>query len=76
MMQALAGRAPTAAEMKILVSGFEKRRSKYEKDVASAEKLLKFGDLPLEAKVPKPELAAYTLVASTILNLDEVVTKE
>ena len=39
-----------------------------------AAKLLKVGETPAPA-IPAPELAAWTMVASQILNLDETLTR-
>jgi hypothetical protein len=33
------------------------------------------GDSPADTNLPAPELAAWTLVASQVLNLDESLTK-
>ena len=41
-----------------------------------ARKLLSEGDSPRDEKLNVSELAAYTTVASLILNMDETVTKE
>ncbi len=76
MMLQVAGRRPTTAELKILRASLDKRIKRYSADEKSAESLLKVGDLPVSPNVPKAELAAYTLAASTIMNLDEVVTKQ
>ena len=37
--------------------------------------LAKVGELPVDPTLNPAELAAYTLVASTVLNMDETVTK-
>ena len=42
----------------------------------AAEKLLGVGEAPRDDRLDAGELAAYTAVASVILNLDEAVTKE
>ena len=41
-----------------------------------AKKLLAVGDLPANPALDPAELAAWTLTASVVLNLDEAVTKE
>ena len=45
------------------------------KIVEAAKKLLSVGESPRDEKLDPSELAAWTTVASTILTLDEVVTK-
>ena len=42
----------------------------------AAKKLVTQGDAPVDPKLNVSELAAYTMTASVILNLDEVVTRE
>jgi hypothetical protein len=50
--------------------------AQYTQDPKSASEVLAIGESPVEQKWAPTELAAWTLVASTILNLDEVITKE
>ena len=45
------------------------------RDPAAAQKLLAVGESPADEKLPAPELAAWTLVASQVMNLDESLTK-
>jgi hypothetical protein len=47
----------------------------YQKDPADAKALLAVGESKADQKIPPAELAAWTLVASDILNLDETLTK-
>jgi hypothetical protein len=37
--------------------------------------VIALGDIPADASIPPAELAAWTLVANVILNLDEFVNK-
>jgi hypothetical protein len=48
----------------------------YRLDRAAARKLIRAGASRPDDKLDVAELAAYTAVASLILNLDEAVTKE
>jgi predicted ATP-grasp superfamily ATP-dependent carboligase len=48
----------------------------YRQDPEAAKKLIKVGDSSVDTKVDPSELAAWTMVSSTILNLDETMTKE
>jgi len=70
------GRNPNAAEMDILQRGLAKRLAYFEKEPEKAKKLISEGDLPNDAKFTPAQIAAYTMVASTILNLDETINKE
>ncbi len=69
-------RKPDAADLKVLTAGLEKRLGKYRTDADAAKKLIAQGDSAPDAKLDAAELAAYTLTANVLLNLDEVVTKE
>jgi len=69
-------RAPTDAELAILVAEFEDRLAEFRADPAAANAYLAGGG----ARKPDPaidaaELAAYAAVASLILNLDESISK-
>lgn len=70
------GRSPDAAELEILARGYEKHAAKYRADIDGAKKLVTLGASVPDAKLDVAELAAYTLTANVLLNLDEVVTKE
>ena len=70
------GRDPTPDEARILRTGVEKRLARYRADPSAAAKLIKIGEMPNDPKLAPAEIAAYTIAASTILNLDETVTKE
>ncbi|MBS1724544.1 MAG: DUF1553 domain-containing protein [Armatimonadetes bacterium] len=74
--RALLGRKPTTKEAQTLASGYSRFLAKYSADPKSAEALIGEGAYPREPKLPVPQVAAMTVVCSTILNLDETVTKE
>jgi hypothetical protein len=69
-------RRPTAQETAVLTTGLAKRLAKYRADTAAATQLVSEGDTPRDPKLDVSELAAYTVAASVILNLDETITKE
>jgi predicted ATPase with chaperone activity len=69
-------RWPKASERQTLKASFEAQRQWYSANLAEAEKLLRIGEKRNDAKLPVAELAAYTTVASLLLNLDEVITKQ
>jgi mono/diheme cytochrome c family protein len=72
----LLSREPAAEELAILRTALDRQLTGYTAEPADAEKLLAVGQFPRSTDVPAGELAAYAAVCSTILNLDEVVTKE
>jgi hypothetical protein len=68
-------RRPTAKEIDVLRRVFNRQLDVYRKDRKAALKLLGVGEAPRDERLPPAELAAWTVVASVILNLDETVTK-
>ena len=70
------GRKPSAEEVQLLSSLAQKQVALYRKDKQSASQLVRVGESPANAKLNPSELAAWTVVASSILNLDETITKE
>jgi hypothetical protein len=70
----LLGRGATPQEIVWLEADVTTFRGEF--NVATAEELLKIGDKPRDAGMDPVELAAMTMIASTILNLDEALTRE
>jgi len=70
------GRIPEARETAVLTALAAKQLRRYQSDPAGAKALLAVGALKLDSRIPAAELAAWTNVASVILNMDEAVTKE
>lgn len=68
--------APDARELKVLRAGFERYLRRFRGDNAGAEKALTVGESPRDTTLDPAELAAYAMVASTILNLDQTLSKE
>jgi hypothetical protein len=69
------GRKPAAEELKVLLTVFSQELADYQKDKGAAEKLLGVGDFKAKNDLDKAELAAWSMIASMILNLDETITK-
>jgi hypothetical protein len=69
-------RKPASRESKVLRNLAREELLHYRRDPEAAEKLLRVGESPFDQKLDASELAAWTTVASTILNLDETITKE
>ena len=68
-------RLPSDREAAVLRGVFEKQLARYRADEGAALKLLGVGESDRDDRLSAPELAAYSIVASVILNLDETVTK-
>jgi hypothetical protein len=74
--QTVLGRDPQPNELHILAGEVARHERHYETEPKDAKKLLSIGMLKNDSKLDPAEVAAYTLTASTILNLDETLTKE
>jgi hypothetical protein len=68
-------RAPDPEDTAVLLQLLRSARKKFTADGPAAEKLLAIGHSPRNASIPAAELAAWTTVASVILNLDETISK-
>ena len=71
----LLARAPTADELAVVKDELETHLARYAKAPDDAKKLIAVGESKPSAKVKPDELAAYTLVATMLLNLDETLTR-
>jgi hypothetical protein len=69
-------RTPDSEEVAVLARGLAGRIEKYKSAPDLARKLLAEGEARPDPKIDPAELAAYTMTANVILNLDEVVTRE
>lgn len=69
-------REPTETELRILIESYDWHQSEFNGDESAALELLAVGDSDREESIPAAEHAAWTCVASLILNLDETITKE
>ncbi len=76
IFEAATQRPPEKRELAILTKLAEKQLAAYTRDAKSASEVLKAGESPLDATLKPAELAAWTTVASAVLNLDETITKE
>jgi len=69
-------RPASADEERILEASLKRRVEHYRKNLKAAKKLISTGDALNVPHTDPAELAAYTITASTILNMDETLTKE
>jgi hypothetical protein len=70
------GRRPTGQEERLLRTLETKELAEYKASPDRAKQLLSVGESKHDPNLQPAELAAWTTVASTILNLDETITKE
>ena len=67
-------RLPKTNELEVLIAAYEREKARFTSDPAAARALLKESENTNTGT--DPELAALTMIASTILNLNETITKQ
>ena len=73
--QTATSRQPDADETQIVLAALDRHRRRYADDTAAANALITYGESKPDAELDTVELAAWTLIANMLLNLDETVTK-
>lgn len=76
LFQRVLVRRSTPRERDVLLHSLQRTRSEYQADPASAESLVSLGALPRDPTLDARELASWTSVSLSLLNLDETLTKE
>lgn len=74
-VRAVLSRRPTDAEREVLAGALARHMDDFRADPAAAVALLSAGATAPTEDRRTPEWAAYTMIASTLLNLDEALTK-
>ncbi|MFM2097025.1 MAG: hypothetical protein RIS70_4149, partial [Planctomycetota bacterium] len=69
-------REPSAAETQILVAAYTRLKGEFAADPQAAEQLLKAGEHARPVGFDLIELATWTAIGNTLLNLDETLCKE
>src|SRR5262249_38488273 len=70
-----AARRPDAGELAELAAVYKDHLAEYTRDAEAAKKLIAVGESKPDPKRNPSELAAWTMVANLVLNLDEVINK-
>jgi len=68
-------RHPDSGEVDVLLRVYRQQLAEFEQNEQAALDLLQVGDSPVDESLDKKQLAAWTMVANLILNLDETITK-
>lgn len=72
----LLARAPSTRQEQILLTTRARMAEEFGRDRAAAKELLQHGESPVNPALDQTELAAWTSVASLMLNMDEAITKQ
>ncbi|MCW1923163.1 DUF1553 domain-containing protein [Luteolibacter arcticus] len=75
MTTRLMSRSLTAEERKVVQDTYESALAAYHADAKEAQAMISTGETKADPKLDVPQLAAWTLVASQLLNLDETLNK-
>ncbi|HTU20073.1 MAG TPA: PSD1 and planctomycete cytochrome C domain-containing protein [Gemmataceae bacterium] len=75
MFRLTTGRRPDAKERAELLAAYKDHLAAYTRDAAKAKQLISVGELKPDEKLNASELAAWTMIANLLLNLDEVINK-
>lgn len=68
-------RPPSDEERQLVRTAFHAHLARYAADAESARQAITYGESKPPETLPAPELAAYTLTANLLLNLDETITR-
>jgi hypothetical protein len=68
-------RIPEPVELDIVQKTLERHVDRFKKDVESAKKAIRVGERPPRPDLAEPELAAWTMIANLLLNLDETLNR-
>ena len=74
--KATTSRSPESEELKLLAQLYWQELEAFRQQPGRIDSLLAVGEHPVDEELNKEKLAAGTIVASTLLNLDETITKE
>jgi hypothetical protein len=75
MSQILLARDPPPQMAAVLKNSLAQMEKHYAADTKAAQALVNVGEKKSDASIPASELAAWTMLASEMLNLDETITK-
>jgi hypothetical protein len=71
----LLAHVPSPQTAGVLEKSFREMEKHYAGNPKDARSLVNIGEMRRDSSIPEPELAAWTIVASEMLNLDETVNK-
>jgi hypothetical protein len=76
IFQSLLARDPGAQELGVMKRGLARRTAHFQSNPEAAAALIAQGESPADETIAAEELAAYTTLVMTVMNLDEMVNRE
>ena len=73
--KSIIGRPARPQEVVLMNQLYQEELAHFQQNTARADELLTVGEYPVNKQIPPAELAAWTMVASTIMNFDEAIIK-
>jgi hypothetical protein len=73
--QLATSRIPDRSELDLLVDLFQEEQRDFEAHPEDAKKLLSIGEYEINTNISSVDLAAYSVLANTILNMTETILK-
>lgn len=75
IFMALISRPPRPTELKLVQQLYAEELARFKQNPEQATALLSVGEFPADNSLNKSQLAALTVVCSTVMNLDEALIK-
>lgn len=75
MSEILLAHDPRPQTLAVLENSFDQMQKHYDRDPKAAHALVHEGESKPAANIPEPQLAAWTMIANEMLNLDETLNK-
>ena len=69
-------RSPDKQTLSLLQKGFEDRKIHFQEHQEAAKQMISHGKKEPDENLDPADLAAYTITANVLLNLDRVITKD
>ncbi|MFD0893601.1 PSD1 domain-containing protein [Luteolibacter ambystomatis] len=76
LFRTVTARSPSDADIRTLADGLDALQARYRATPADAAALLQQGTTAVDASLNPSELAAWMLIASTVLNLDQTLVRD
>jgi hypothetical protein len=75
MFRKATSRYPSSEELQLLAQYYQEELTQFEQNPTAASEFLSVGEYDQDFMIPPAEMAAYTMVANAIFNLDESINK-
>ena len=74
--ESISSRPPTDSEITMIAQLLDAERARFQKSPIDAERVIAVGEYPVTYDIDPVEQAAWTQIATLLLNLSEVLTRQ